>query len=227
MEESDGGLRASVLALHLGALYSCPTELPLSERVGCSGGTSHRCLVPDRSAAELHSSSSSRGSNNQQECRLGNGDPADGSISSASAAQAAFSWPIREVFCRALPVSVSPPADTAAATAALQTATKRNDDDDSCIVDVLLPEALGLMYRGLHAIRSPQRSTCCVVAAGTTAEALDDDNAAQPAPSSSSSTVPPPPRLVASMPLHAGLIPLHTPLVESDDGTFLVRRLHD
>lgn len=209
MEESDVDVRVSMLALHLGALYSCPAELPLTESKSSNtcGATpsSALCLLPE----ELQRSSS-RGSQV---------DPTDGSLSSAEDTPDSASGPVREVFCRVLPHSpAGPPA--ADATAGLKTAN-RNDDDG---YQDTLSEALGLMYGGVHVAHSPQPSTIGAAGPGAREEGgTAEEKAARPPPSSSTPHL----HLVPCTRLHAGLVQLYAPVVESADGTFLVRRLRE
>lgn len=194
MEDSDVDVRKNILAFHVGALYSCPAELPLPQ----SGNStmfpafSARCFLP----GEL-----TRGANRGSEVNR-----ADSSLPSAEGASGNASGPIKEVFCRVL--------SRADRTAALDTAERHDHGSLNT-----LSGALGLMYGGVYVVYSPQPSTIGHSGLGAPEEGgAAEEKAARP-PSS-------PPHLVACNRLHAGIIPLYAPVVESTDGTFLVRRLH-
>lgn len=200
MEDSDVDVRETVLSLHLGALYSCPAELQTKKsNLSTRGGTSAfsaRCFLP--AAGELQRRGANGGSSEV--------NPADSSLSAAKDASDNAYGPVREVFCRVVP---RPPVSAADRTAALNTAGRHDDGSLGT-----LSEALGLIYGGVHVINSQQPSI--TVAAGP--EAREEGGAVRP-PSSST------PQLVPCNRLHAGLSPLYAPVVESTDGTFLVRRV--
>lgn len=201
MEDSDVDVRKNVLAFHVGALYSCPAELPLPQSANSTcGGTSAfsaRCFLP----GEL-----TRGANRGSEVNR-----ADSSLPSAEGASGNASGPIKEVFCRVLP---QPPVSRADKPAALDTAERHDHGSLNT-----LSGALGLMYGGVYVVYSPQPSTIGHSGLGAPEEGgTAEEKAARP-PSST-------PHLVACNRLHAGIIPLYAPVVESTDGTFLVRRLH-
>lgn len=211
MEESDVDERESVLALHLGALYSsCPAKPPLPHNSRSTEGSDSTCGVTLLSARCFLPEDRQRSANS------GSGvDPAAGPLSADEGSSgSAASGPVREVFCLALPHQPKSPANRTAASK-----TTQQHDDGGGSADKL-SEALGLMYGGVRAIYSPRPST--VGAAGPEASekgGAAEEKAARP-PSST-------PRLVVCNRLHAGLIPLYAPVVDSADGTFLVRRLRE
>lgn len=204
-----------LLALHVGTLYSCPTQLT-SEGVPTnrsSGGISARCLVPARTCTATTLQLSK-----QQHL------PSDGSLEENSARAAALaasaSGPIREVFCRAVPLLAQAPVQPSDSATPTRGATAERSHDG--VVDGLR-EALGLMYRDFHAVRSPNQPVTAVADPQTRRDDVVDDGAAQPSePGTVQQAMP---MLSACTRLHAGLVPLYTPLVESGDGVFLVRIL--
>lgn len=214
------GVRESVFALHLGALYSFSIESPL-ETVGSnnnSGGeTSHsaRCLLPNRAPAAVQlCSNTNDSSRDKQQPRRSSGNSTGRSLSAAAGGPSAQgSGQIREVFCRSLPLLRTPTASPAPTTA---TATAdRNDDNGG--VDAL-QEALGLVYGGVHVVHSPHQSPVGAAASLKTGDVDDGD------PATFGEWRAPPPLLEACTRLHAGLVPLYSPLVRSDDKAFVVRR---
>lgn len=201
MMESDADVCERLLALHLGALYSCPAELTLAHSKSTNntqGSTcgptsfSARCFLPE----ELQRGAS-RG------CEV---NPADSTLLAAEDAPENASGPVREVFCTVLP-QLESPADAMAG-------FKTGRDDGS----MGLSEALGLMYGGVHVVYSPRPSTIGAAGAGSREEGgAMEEKAARPWSAT--------PHLVPCSRFHAGLIPLYAPVVESADGTFLVRSL--
>lgn len=220
----------SVLSRHLGALYSCPTELqvpavwnksnndlPLCQNSINNIAISARCLIPDNS--------DQRGDN----CRTGNNNaPAVG-----DAAEATLTASIRELFCRTLHLE----GHSASLCTAKESIICRKSRTASCSVNPAivecndnnpdgqlhqLREALGTMYDGLHSVRSSQPSVLATRLRMGEEEkeslhliaSTDSEDGRRNAAQLGSTT---------STRRHAGLVPLQTPLVESDDGIFLVR----
>ncbi|CAM9221484.1 unnamed protein product, partial [Scytosiphon promiscuus] len=226
MEEEDARIDEKLLALHLGALYSCPTELPLggvprNNDGSISGEISARCLVPDETCTATAALQASRSSDTQRHGRNDYDARAGGSACTAAFAASA-SGPIREVFCRAVPLQlpqsqVPPPSDSSMAKT--EGATAEPSDDGA--IDGLR-EALGLMYREVHAVRSPSRPSAAVAGPGLAQDGLVvDDDAAQPLDRGEANLATPV-MLSTCTRLHAGLVPLYTPLVESGGGAFLM-----
>lgn len=205
MEESDADMCKIMLELHLGALHSSyPADLSLtqsSKGSGCGAiSFSARCFVPE----DLQ----------RRGIRGSEVDRAGSSLSAAGSSSGDASGPVREVFCRVLP---QPPVLPAADTIMVALKTAKLHDGDGSVGT--LPEALGLMYGGVHVVYSGQPST--IGAAGPGARREEGGTAEEKATRAPSST----PRLVPCTRLHAGLIPLYAPIVESTDGIFLVRLL--
>lgn len=199
-------MRGRALSVHLGALYSRPAELSSTQSSSTCGVTSFSARVLHSASRVLQrSASSSRGSEVV--------DPVDSSLPAAEeGASHKASGPVREVFCRVLP---QPPVSPASRTAApLKTSAQRPGEGSADT----LSEALGLMYGGVHVVYSPQPPTVGVAGLGAPEEGGTGERKAARPPSST-------PHLVPCPRLHAGLIPLYAPVVESADGTFLVRRL--
>lgn len=233
MEEVDTRKDEELLALHLGALYSCPTELLLEGRVPrnslyeSSGEISARCLVPvqEFTATTPLLQSNDRSIGNQRHRPIDDDVHVEGSAG-AAVLSVSGSGPIREVFCRAVPLLPQLPSSAAVPrpsdSSPTPGATVEGSHDG--VIDGLR-EALGLMYRDLHTVRSPYRPSAAVAEPKTHRKedgGVVVDDAAQPRVVGGSAKQATPMMLSACTRLHAGLVPLYTPLVESDDGVFLV-----
>lgn len=213
--------RENMLRRHLGTLYSCSTELPIAamrretsqdelilDRESATLCSSARCLIPE---ALVH----------ENDAFIGTG----GAYATDDVAAAA-GVSISEVFCRTLPLRPSSAAgfedrtaSAAANVASPASATTSGAIEGNGDVDALR-EVLGRMYEGLQVVRSRQPSVAArPMLDEEEKERLrtgpaDKRNAAQPLGLGP---------LATCARLHAGLVPLYTPLVESDDGAFLVR----
>jgi len=191
--------RERALSRHLGSLYSCLTEIPSRAQSSSSNNEySARCVLVDGGLGDDRDQlQPSNGNGSGSGSRPSNADPGKTSVSAARAA----SGSVREVFCRALPRLPASPVTTASA---FQPAGESSSD-------TLLKE-LGLMYEGLRVVCSPpQPSTVRAAGPGTP----EGDGGAGQAPTL--------PHLTTCPRLHAGLVPLYTPVKESADGMFLVR----
>lgn len=214
------GVRESVFALHLGAFYSFSTE-SLLETAGSSingvGETSHsaRCLLPNRATAVLQppcsNNNNESSSRDKHQPRRSSENPCGRSVSAAAGRPSEQgSGQIIEVFCRSLPLLRTP-----AASPALRTATATADRSDADGVVDALREALGLIYGGVHVVHSPHQSPVGATASLKAGDVDDGNNPERQAP---------PALLEPCTRLHAGLAPLYSPLVRSDDKAFVVRR---
>lgn len=206
--QHDDDVGESAFERHLGALYSCSTRT-----------TAHS--LSDRQEFPTAIASSAR-------CLLSNpGEPTTSTHSSANGAlaveeRAGSSTTIREVFCRALPLHNSSSASDGS-NGPTGGIPNRNATINTVGNVNGLREALGRLYDGLHIVSSPQpsvaepkwRSSGEGKDGGGNAE--QTENAAQPQRRRG-------PQLATCSRLHAGLVPLYTPLVKSEGGIFMVRR---
>lgn len=261
MEETHEGARARrALRTHIGALYSCPTNVPVPrvrednlrelslkrpdgstycfERLRYTPYSSARCLVRQ---APVQSSSNCCASS-------GSGEPPTNEYPAPSndyAPAKADDASIIEVFCRVLPLRTLP-AHTLALSGsgrnlvpAFAPASPRHGtggaDERNANTDALL-ESLGTMYKGLQVVGSPPQASIAA-GPGTTCEDGDESvgssaaaatAAADAAGTTAVSSVAAQPvglarPLATCARLHAGLVPLFAPVVESRDDVFLVR----
>lgn len=185
----------------MGALFSCSTALHLrsdKQEFPTDSASSAKILLtfPGTSTPLIHSSASS---------------------TLAVEEKAGSSPTIREVFCRALP----PQRTTTSVSSNSTTESTPNPIATTVGNSSTLRGALGRLYDGLRVVSSPQPSVAGAKWRGN-GEAMDEEgertqNAAQPQLLLGA-------QLETCSRLHAGLVPLYTPLVESEDGIFLVRR---
>lgn len=204
--QHDDDVGESAFERHLGALYSCSTRTrvhSLSDRreFPSASASSARCLLstPGEPTMKIHSSD-------------------NGAL--AVEERADSSTTIREVFCRALPLQNSASDGSNSPT--------RSIPNPNATIDTVsnvngLREALGRLYDGFHIISSPQPSVA-EPKWRSSGEGKDGGGNAEQAENAAQPQRPLEPQLATCARLHAGLVPLYTPLVESEDGFFLVRR---
>lgn len=254
-ETREGAWAGSALRNHIGALYSCPTDLPVPrvredsvrevslkrpdgstycfERLRYTPYSSARCLVrqPPVQPSSNCCTSSASGDLPSDEC---DGTPnaavtaaAAGTAAAASAETDGVS--IAEVFCRVLPLRTLPsrtPSSTARgrklgpAPASPRHAT--GGEERNANTDALL-EALGTMYKGLQVVGSPQAAVAAGPGTTTRKAAEESVGDAGAIPSDAAQPLGLARPLITCARLHAGLVPLYTPIVESGDDVFLVR----
>lgn len=204
--QHDDDAGESAFERHLGALYSCSTRTTMHS-------------LSDRQELPTDSASSAR-------CLLiASGEPTLSIHNSANGylaveEKAGSSTTIREVFCRALPLQNSANARSSTGS---PNETIPNPNATTVGNGNGLRKALGTLYGGLHIISSPQSSV-----AGpkwqSNSEGEDRGGNAEQTENAAQPQLPLETRLATCSRLHAGLVPLYTPLVESEDGVFLVSR---
>ena len=252
MDETRECARArSALRNHIGALYSCPTDLPVPrvrednlrelslkrpdgstysfERLRYTPYSSARCLVrqvPVQPRSNCYASSANGDPPSDEPASTSTAAAAPASATTtATAAAETDGVSIAEVFCRVLPLRTLPastPSSTASGRklgpAPVSPRHATGADDRNGNTDALL-EALGTMYKGY----CPQAAIAAGPGTTTRKEAEESVGDAATFPSDAAQ----PPELarplVTCARLHAGLVPLYTPLVESGDDVFLVR----
>lgn len=216
-------LHEDLLSRHIGALYSCPTELHLAtssipEKKSNGGCFSARCLVPETQPSRQDGKYSLH-RDNQVKAEI-----ASRAVSFSGGAS------VREIFCRTLPprsisndVSIQHlSSQSCTASDTLTAAMEENGDSGSSgdgkrssgtdgNIDALheaLHEVLRPLYPGLVVVRSLQSH----VADDAVEPRGDDGNDGELRET-----------LATCTGLHAGLVPLCNPVVASEDGIFLVR----
>lgn len=256
MDETGDGLRArSALIDHIGALYSCPTDLPVPrmredtvrelslkrpdgstysfERLRYTPYSSARCLVrqpPVQPSSNCCTSSASGDPASDDSAATSTADTAAAAGAAGAGAVAETDGvSIAEVFCRVLPLRTLPgrtPSSTASGRKLGPAPASPSDatgaDERNANTDALL-EALGTMYKGLQVVGSPQAAVAAGPGTTTRKEAEESVGTAEAIPSDAAQPLGLARPLVTCARLHAGLVPLYTPVVESGDDVFLVR----
>lgn len=237
-----------LLRRHLGALYSCPTSLlhfngSRSDRISHNtqdkgqeatasspGTSSSRCIIPVPTGPAESTSET-----NERHDDSGSADCAGVAVgATATANNNGAVLGCGEVFCCILHGSTNT-RSTPAVVDNVCCAETGNIEDNHTLLETLTP-----MYAGLGAVHSSQPRVVPDLHHGKEPKVAEGDNnssssshtqtaagwrrlqedAKQTTPGSTRRALG---SLLPCRRLHAGLVPLLTPLVHSDDGTFLVR----
>lgn len=235
----------SLLRRHLGALYSCPTGA-VRTGDGDPGAycTSARCLLHTVDPSQLDNCNCRWRSSSKAHPPDTAAAPTAAAVVTSDrcpvAGSAATVTPVREIFCRTFQAGIFPrnisdpdesnngsrstrtgprPADSAPTV--LSTASSPTAQDGSDSVHTL-QKALGRLYEGLHAVRSMEaaRNAGDAPHAGVVTARSQDGCVGAAQALLTLETLPP----IAACPrLHAGLVPLYSPLVDTgEDGFFFL-----
>ena len=220
MDESREHVRYQehVLRDYIGALYSCPTELLFTlsnngDRNSNGGFSSARCLVPEmQQSRHVDSCAADCGSRVEHDA--------------SHSAECSRALPVREVFCRSLPLlssrddmgatRSSTASNTGSQADATEEETRGGERCSSCgsrsrsDADALR-KALVPMFAGVNIVNSLRS---CVPAVPSTERRSEDGDEKRGGEHASA--------LGKCTRLHAGLVPLYDPIVATNEDVLLV-----